>query len=367
MSYKNVLIALCGKSPAVITETAYLLAKNEEEIPDEVIVITTSSGKQAILDNLVNTGIWLRLKSVIECSASTMNFGNSSHSLRVIPKADNSSDAFDIISSVDTERTANFILDVLRQYSENPETRVTFSIAGGRKTMSAIGALAMSLLGRYQDRLCHITVSPPYDSPLLEPKFYFPEDIDHKDQSGEIHNGLDADLSLSYIPFPCTRYLFENVHGKLPGNYTDLVLKTNKQLSKNLDMPEIHLDPQRIECYIGRKSVRLSPFEFALYWMLILHARRECPTIIGGDKLYDEFHEFVKCISSEIMPEIINHDRFRSKNSEDLRKAISSIESKIKSEISLSEGVEFCLCRPERGRYAVSILPDKVSCPEPYR
>lgn len=46
---RTILIAGMGTSPAVLTETVWALAHQEQPVvPDEIVVITTKSGKESI-------------------------------------------------------------------------------------------------------------------------------------------------------------------------------------------------------------------------------------------------------------------------------------------------------------------------------
>ena len=46
---RTILVAGMGTSSAVLTETAWALANQEQPVvPDEVVVITTKSGKEAL-------------------------------------------------------------------------------------------------------------------------------------------------------------------------------------------------------------------------------------------------------------------------------------------------------------------------------
>ena len=77
---RTILIAGMGTSPAVLTETAWALAHQEHSVvPDEVMVITTRSGKDALRTTVISgtPSVWERLKGVpfvrliSKCSKST--------------------------------------------------------------------------------------------------------------------------------------------------------------------------------------------------------------------------------------------------------------------------------------------------------
>jgi hypothetical protein len=62
---RTILIAGMGTSPAVLTETVWALAHQEQPVvPDEIVVITTKSGKEALRAEVVSgaPSVWERIK-----------------------------------------------------------------------------------------------------------------------------------------------------------------------------------------------------------------------------------------------------------------------------------------------------------------
>ena len=364
---KLILIILCGKSPAVITETVYALSKEDlQKTPDEIVVITTTDGRKTIKEELFDKNNWFELSKQITLDKTKLLFGLSSSSIRIIPEKDRTKDASDISTTENNETAADFILSTLREFTENPNTEIILSIAGGRKTMSALAAMSMSLLGRYSDRLCHVLVNPPFVNPNLMPKFYYPNEKIHSLTNESEISSKEAKITLNYIPFVRCRYLFHKRFGRLPGNYTDTVELANMQISSSLDAPDIHLDPHKLECMIGKSNLKLSPAEFALYWLLALQRKHNGMPIHGQDILHDEFIAFSQSTSSSIMPSMLKFDRFKAKQPDDMRKLIHSISTKIKKQISYDNGLELCSPTRDKGIYGLGLSPSLISCPKNY-
>ena len=175
---RTILVVGMGTSPAVLTETVWALAHQEQPVvPDEIEVITTSSGKsvlqQAILEGAPS--VMDRLKAALRKEKIDIDdrlvFGRAS--IKVIPDADGN-EASDLRTSADNLRAADFMLGELRKYSECNDTTIHCSIAGGRKTMSALLFSCMSLVGREQDKVYHVLLPPEFEGGV-EPAFYFPE------------------------------------------------------------------------------------------------------------------------------------------------------------------------------------------------
>ena len=267
---KQVLVAVVGMSPAVLTETVWALAQQDPSaIPDEVVAITTLDGRERIRQMLFGEdAVWDHLRDTLgNAAADKLHFGSNA-SMQVI--GDGSQDYSDITSPRENEQCADFILRVLRQYTEDSGTQVVASIAGGRKTMSALMLSCMSLLGREQDRICHVLVNDPFDKPL-DPPFFFPDNLKHyyldKDgaRGGESVSGDEAQVQLSDVPFVCITK-WQNLK-YAPRSYSGLVHWIN---TGEFDFPMIHIDSDaRTICVDGERKCRPGKISFGLlfFWL----------------------------------------------------------------------------------------------------
>ena len=52
---KRILLAVSGMSPQIVTETLYALAVSQQEQPTEIHLISTTTGKQKALEQLLDT------------------------------------------------------------------------------------------------------------------------------------------------------------------------------------------------------------------------------------------------------------------------------------------------------------------------
>lgn len=352
---KNILICLCGLSPAVITETLYSLLKSESWIPDKLLVITTLQGKNCIEKELLTNGLWDDFLQEHSLSDRKI-FGRSA--IHVIPDS-----AFehseDIIHSKSSELAADFILSTLRQYTENPDTEIVFSIAGGRKTMSAISALCMSMLGRHQDRLCHVLVNYPFDTNSISPKFYYPSTNPryYSSVDGRIYSDNDAQISLAWIPYVNIRYLFQNHLRRLPGTFSDTVVLFNKESAKVPVQPSVELSSSRRKLLINGVDLEFSAVEFFVYYMLLKRASLRAPEIRGQKDLCEAFCDFINQADQVKMR--IDDDlkaRLLRMEPDDMRKIIGSICSKLKKRVSYDRGLQGCLPNTRRGVYGVAVI-----------
>lgn len=329
---ETVLLGLCGHSPAVVTETIWALATETPPIiPSRVVLITTASGRDAVRRDLLLSGVWARLCDVLQVSAPALRFGDTGDAIRVLTDATGRFELDDLVDSVDSQAAADFILDVLRQFVSNPDTQVVFSIAGGRKTMAALGAQCMSLLGRSEDRLCHVMVPFPFDQPDLQPRFYFPDPaIEAYALPGRPSvPSTRARVSLCSIPFVRCRHLFEQRTGRVPGTFAGTVRLVNAHMTSS-GTAHIILAPADLCCTVQGFPVRFAAIEFALYWMLAERAAQSKGTLVGQQTLLEHFEVFAQEIDPDTMPEIINHDRFRARmDADNLRKVVNMIKARL--------------------------------------
>lgn len=261
-SKTKVLIAVTGMSPAILTETVWALAQQEDPwIPDQVIAITTRTGKATIEKLLLTGGGWFRLRSTLAKKGlpvtDAMAFG-ASDSIRVI--GDGSRDYEDIATPEESGIAADFLLGVLRQYTEQPDTEIMASIAGGRKTMSALMMSCISLLGRTQDRACHVLADDDFLTANRE--FLFPSN--QREQKA-------AKVQLCEIPFVRVRGWYEKEYAGVPPSYMTLVNRFTQIAPSPANYPPVRIDAAAGVCHVGATSIRLSPSEFAL---LLTLARR---------------------------------------------------------------------------------------------
>jgi len=209
-----VLFGVVGVAPAILTETAWALAhESPPTIPHRVTVVTTKGGRQRIREELLASGVWEKLRAALKAN-NRLEFGDTGTHIRVITRGTDELD--DIRSPADNAATADFILDELRREVENSDVRVVATLAGGRKTMSALLYACMTLIGRECDRITHVLVNHELEN--RQPKFYFPR------SSREA-----AGVQLADIPFIPLRNRLTEL-GQRPGRFTSLIARYRRFL-----------------------------------------------------------------------------------------------------------------------------------------
>jgi CRISPR-associated protein (TIGR02584 family) len=158
----RILIAVTGLSPQVVTETIWCLAQRDRpEIPNRIQIVTTTGGAE--LANALLPAALTALSEDLEVKLPSADI--------VILRDASGRQVAELGSLEDSTAAADTITAAVRAATARPDTAVHVSIAGGRKTMGCLAAMALALFGRPQDRLSHVLVPPEFQS---RPDFFFP-------------------------------------------------------------------------------------------------------------------------------------------------------------------------------------------------
>ena len=269
---KHTLLATTGASPQVVTETLYAIHHQNLQWPDDIYLITTSFGKKAAVKGLLGDGHLQRLCD--ELNRPMPRF-DATHVLVIKVKVGNTDiEVEDARTLADHESLANFIMDEVKKRTNEPDTTLHASLAGGRKTMTFYIGYAMSLFGRPEDTLSHVLVSAGYEGPN---DFYFPTQQSRPvlftrdgtpvtDPQGNVLDAKNAKITLAPIPFVRLR----------DGLPTGL-LAGSASFSETVAAIQKSLEPARLEIYrepgkktpvikCGNQSIKLPPVQLA--WMI---------------------------------------------------------------------------------------------------
>jgi CRISPR-associated protein (TIGR02584 family) len=235
------LLALAGLSPQVVTETIWCLAKGEPpRLPRRITVLTTGAGR-GIAEALLPRAL-ARLSAQLGTELPQPEW-------RVLA-GPGGQELEDIATEADNRAAADGILAEIARATLDPDCDLHVSIAGGRKTMGALAALALSLCGREGDSLSHVLADPRF---LGREDFFFPPDPPELlalPEGGAVSTA-DAALTLAEIPFVRLRAEWrpEQRHGA----FAEAVRAVQQRLL-----------PPRLELELSRRAVRLGPRELRL-------------------------------------------------------------------------------------------------------
>ena len=327
-----VLVAGMGTSPAVLTETVWALAHQKPAIiPDEIVVLVTKSGKEKLYKEILSgrPTVWDQMcdsmrKEKIDLDGRLI-FGDTS--IRVIPDERGNGIA-DLRSGEDNLRAADFMLQQLRQYTETSDTVVITSIAGGRKTMSALLFSCMTLLGREDDKVFHVLLPPEFEGGVLPPMYYPVKGVTYTNRfTGKKYKSDKFHSELFEVPFVRMRGWYQEKFRSIPPTYRTLVNKIQTVAPPAVAYPEIEIDIWNGGVMLNGVAVGLSKPCFALLALLAdgcsvkdLHGRLIRTHASGGNAKCDWLSSFV---SGALFA---NEDDI-----EDLTKTMSNLRKKLKA------------------------------------
>lgn len=276
---KNILLAVVGLSPQVVTETLYALHQQGRRV-DAIHLITTREGKEAVLASILSPrdGHYRRYLAEYGIDPATIAFGfETVHTVM----DDLGNEIGDIESEEENEWLLRRCLELTFCFTADPDTAVFFSIAGGRKTMSACLMLAAELYGRPQDRVYHVLVSPEFES--SRDFFYPPREsvaVELWDRNNQPYLKETRYARVNLVPIP-----FVSIRDRLAGD----LLREPKDPA-TLMMNLIREEPVRLTIdlpagkviYRGRE-LDMMPARLALYTFFALR-KKDCPQLAAPEE-----------------------------------------------------------------------------------
>lgn len=273
----NILLAISGLSPQVITETLYALHQEGVSV-DEIHVLTTRTGRDHVLSALLapQDGCFHRYLNEYEIDPRSILFTPESvHVLR--DKAGRPLD--DITCADDNEILLNACLTLTHRLTRRSNDAVFFSIAGGRKTMSACLMIAAQFYGRSQDRIYHVLVSPEFEN---HPGFYYPPVkpvmLEMRDERGGKILRDTASASVTLVPIPYIS-LRDAIRDTTTGR-VQTPARLLHHLIRDREEPLI-VDLKQGKMTYKKKELAMMPSQLALY--AFLAARKlDCRLVRAG-------------------------------------------------------------------------------------
>ncbi|WP_447974784.1 CRISPR-associated ring nuclease Csm6 [Nitrospira sp. Kam-Ns4a] len=270
---RDVLVALCGLTPQVVTETLWALHHRTPPIhPAEVWILTTQAGRTACLDKLLGANRALtqfvreyRPRPAPRCPASHI----------VVLTGAGGRPLEDVRTEQDNAAMADQIAAFIRRQTERPDARLHCSVAGGRKTMGVLLASALQLFGREHDRLYHVLVPPEFES--LD-RFFFPPTrpgwVTARD-GRRLHTN-QARIELAELPYVRLRGLLPAQPHRTIGPFSAIVETANRRLRLLQDPEPVRLTARDAGIRIGDRIVTLTPTQMALYRALARTKLQHC-------------------------------------------------------------------------------------------
>ncbi|RME70786.1 MAG: TIGR02584 family CRISPR-associated protein [Verrucomicrobia bacterium] len=379
---ETILLAVTGMSPAILTETIWALAHpgapaDEPVIPDRIVAVTTAEGRHRLeaiftpTPQLENRSPWDALRRALAAEGhdlrGKLRFGTTSADIRVITATDpdtaRSHELPDIRNRAENEAAADFILEQVRGIVENPDTRLIASIAGGRKTMSALLYACMTLIGREGDHLTHVLVSEPFESVS---GFWFPGQPGGPltDPSGNPADPRQALVQLAHVPFVPLRNLFHRELGQPAGSFRRLVETCQVNVRETVaERILLEIETTRPESRINGTPIRLSAREHLVLLYFAERVRAEEPVLSAYDEAINGLDAFRKAIQAQA-PDNDWSDWRTSEalanpiDERQLTRCLSEIRSKTKK--AGGDAPYLATLLPRKGRCALDLPADHI-------
>ena len=155
---KTYLLAVCGLAPQVITETLYALNQQGMQV-DAIRILTTRAGKDVCIGQLLRAKDGEYYKYLEQYGYDPENIDFAPRHIKSVLNEDGT-EIHDIDTEEENERFLRLCMEETFELTKDPQNRVFFSVAGGRKTMSSCLSLAAQCYARSQDRIYHVLVTP---------------------------------------------------------------------------------------------------------------------------------------------------------------------------------------------------------------
>lgn len=372
-----VLLIITGTTPGVLTETVWALAHEKiPAIPRRIVTITTSTGRETLHRELLtelaggDSPIWDQLRDLVFARHPSAADRLVLEEPRIIAGTDFKRGTTFALDDIRTpqhqEAAADFLLAEVQNLTKAGDPPLIVSMAGGRKTMGALLYGAMTLQGREEDRLTHVLIPSPYESPLIEPKFYFPE------QKPGWHSvppqkrrfpSSAAKIDLADVPFPRLRYLFGKDHERLPRRFTEIVRIASAEL-KTLAAVEFMLDEKLWVVRARGTELQLKGREVPFFHFLCERFRLGHPPFEFHGAAEEEFREFLSdwCVNRRVDAAAHRVSEWcKNVNADDFRKLLNGLRNRFRKAGLNAEADRLF---PQRGRLGFS--PDTarlLACP----
>lgn len=253
--WRELVVFVAGTTPQVITETLWALDNQTPGFaPQALHVITTLQGRAVARRRLVEEGRLARLCDELGLA------GPPSLEFHLLRGAKGQA-LDDVRDTAENTALANTILRVTRDLTAKPDSRLSVSLSGGRKTMGFFMGYAMSLFGRPQDTLYHVMT--PAEWERMTDFFYIPRvPVTMSSADGREMSTADARIELAEIPFLRLRETVKEPI--LQAKVIDFGVLTSA-FQAALERPKLRFFDDENRLSFGGLSFTLRPQLYALY------------------------------------------------------------------------------------------------------
>lgn len=286
----NILIAVTGLTPQIVTEAFYCLTVQQKTPVHEIYIFTTQKGKEVLMgqgekDFMPKTPFKKELYQLCkDYNVEIPKFEyNDEH---IIVAREESVELPDIRTDEHNILFPNKVSEFLKEKSADHNNILYSVISGGRKSMSVHLSLAMTIFGRVHDKLYHVLTSEENEFKNFYPK--------NKEE--------DELLEISEIPFIRLRSFIASTNEDaqiFSKKYNEIVEFTQNKLQFISNSNKLVIDAGRKTLQYGDNSLRLEPLHFAFYFQFIQLNLEGKQGLSINDIVSDEFANKLKLFINE--------------------------------------------------------------------
>lgn len=281
---KNILVAVSGLTPQVVSETLFCLSVQKKIRIDEIFVITTTEGKRNIEKYFFKnrksgrTEGPFSLKEEINnlCKLYKIKTPVFNIKSNVIVASEENVKMHDVRTDKDNILFPNVVTNVLKTITADDRNMLYCSLSGGRKTMSAYLGFALSLYAREGDKLFHVLASSEFEN---TGRFY-PLSKNKKD------------LILSEVPFIKLRPVLKDKLDYKNKTYSEIIEQSQIELER-LNEDGITIDIKKHLLSFKGKTVRIPATHLAFY-LFFINLKRKGVDGFDIENLDSENNNYVK-------------------------------------------------------------------------
>ena len=269
-TWREILVAVAGLTPQVITETLYYLTQRRDPPVGivEIHILTTRPGRQRILTDLLTPdhGRFYTFCAEYGLDPSTIAFDDTR--IHVLTDAAGMP-LDDIRTAAESAAVADQILAFIRRLTDAPTTRLHCSLAGGRKTLSVLLGFALQLYGRAQDTLLHVLIREELEGHAA---FFYPPKGPSliQTRSGQLVEAHRVQVEVAEIPYVRLREKLATDLSHMPSGFAPTIDRLQRTLDTLPDLPPLVIEPAARKIGIGAVQIPLEPMEIVLYTQLAL-------------------------------------------------------------------------------------------------
>lgn len=257
---RRILLVVIGMTPQIVTETLYKLVVDAATpfLPSELHLLTTREGAQVSLQALLGSDNETGKLQQFCQDYALGNIAFDNNNIHII--ADTEGNFIDDTAMTKHNRiAADYITQKICELTSDENCALYVSLAGGRKSMSFYAGYALSLYGRFQDKLLHVVVNKELQN---HPDFFYPRPEPEEFNVGDqVFNSRDAKIILAEIAYVRMRYCLTQdlVKGAMGFQATiDLI-------QESIDPAVVVLTPAKKEIRCHDRLIHFNTSEYALY------------------------------------------------------------------------------------------------------